>query len=64
MAVLSYAVRIFLRLSMSDIIDNGNEAAELFLKAALANREKCSLQPVGQCHYCGESVKPNALFCG
>lgn len=48
---------------MSDIIDQGNENAELFLQSALSNRRAASLAPVGHCYYCDETVQRGVLFC-
>lgn len=48
---------------MADIIDKGNEVADLFLKAALANREKCGLTAAMRCHYCDEDLRAGMLFC-
>lgn len=48
---------------MSDVIDQGNDTAELFLRAALANRDRTELKPCGHCHYCSDSVPEGHLFC-
>jgi len=48
---------------MSDEADVGNDNAELFLAAALANRKRMYLQACGHCYYCDETVQRGALFC-
>lgn len=49
---------------MADVIDEGNDNAELFLKSALSNRKVFTLEPVGHCYYCDETVQRGVLFCG
>jgi hypothetical protein len=47
---------------MSDIVDRGNDAAEVFLDAALRNRKKVPELPLtGYCHNCGTATQ--ARFC-
>ncbi len=38
---------------MADIIDHGNETAEVFLDAALSKRKANGPRPNGRCHNCG-----------
>lgn len=48
----------------SDPLDEGSEAAELFLRAALSRKKPSgNLKPVGACHYCTSPVRPGLLFC-
>lgn len=48
----------------SDLVDQGSEVSELFLRAALSNKKPhTSLMAVGACHYCSEGVIPGLLFC-
>lgn len=48
---------------MSDIIDDANERAEQFLKAALSKRRAGWLKITGHCHYCSEGTPAGRLFC-
>lgn len=49
---------------MADIVDDGNELAQLHLDMALKNRPKWrTLDPTGNCHYCGEPVEFPKVYC-
>ena len=49
---------------MTDIADQGNTAAELFLQSALSAQRKLHLPaPDGRCHNCEASVPPAARWC-
>lgn len=50
---------------MSDIIDNANDAAELFLDVAKKNRQPPQeIHGVGFCLNCGDAVEGDARWCG
>lgn len=49
---------------MPDIIDRGNDAADIFLKSALTSRFKAVLpSPDGRCHNCEAIVTGSARWC-
>lgn len=49
---------------MADVIDDGNEMAELHLQAALKNRKPSrKLAPTGKCHYCQGEVAHPKIYC-
>lgn len=51
---------------MSNEADLGNEAAELFLNAAMAKQQSAGykrLSPVGHCYFCDSPVTRGAIFC-
>lgn len=48
---------------MSDIIDDANEAADIFLASALTKRQDPGPFPTGHCHFCGEAVPPGHRWC-
>lgn len=50
---------------MSDIVDRGNEAADLFLDVALRNRQRDVKTPtaIGLCLNCGESTEGERRWC-
>lgn len=48
---------------MADIIDQGNDTAELFLRAALSRRKDEGPRSNGRCHNCGEKLEGSERFC-
>jgi hypothetical protein len=48
---------------MADIIDNGNEAAEIFRRAALSKRQADGPAATGECLNCEAPVEPPKRFC-
>lgn len=48
---------------MSDVIDDANERADLFLNVAKGQRRREGPAPNGRCHYCSESVAKGNRFC-
>ena len=49
---------------MTDIVDQGNTAAELFLQSALSAQRKPHLPaPDGRCHNCEAIVPAGARWC-
>lgn len=49
---------------MADIIDNGNDAAEMFLTAALSQRSEKEVPTyTGHCHNCDKEVEPPRRWC-
>ena len=49
---------------MTDIIDQGNAAADLFLQSALSARRKLDMPaPDGKCHNCEASTPPGVRWC-
>jgi hypothetical protein len=48
---------------MTDIIDQGNEAAELFLRSALSPKKLNEPIADGKCHNCEASVPRGARWC-
>ncbi len=48
---------------MADVIDEGNQTAELFLEAALTRRQPEAPQSVGFCLNCGEPTPYGHRWC-
>lgn len=49
---------------MTDIVDSGNDAADLFLKAAMTAPRNLHLPAAdGKCHNCEASVPPGVRWC-
>lgn len=46
-----------------DPLDNASEAAEMFLRIAMANVSHVTLKPTGRCYYCDSEVRAGLLFC-
>jgi hypothetical protein len=49
--------------SKGDIIDQGNVAAELHLRAALSQRAPEGPAPTGYCHNCEARLAPRQRWC-
>lgn len=50
---------------MADIADKGNEAAEVFLSAALKNARSGDTisTPTGECLWCADDLPPGRRWC-
>jgi hypothetical protein len=48
---------------MADIVDQGNDSADLFLEVAMKNRERNKLPFTGTCHNCEDDIETNQHFC-
>lgn len=51
---------------MADIIDEANDKADLFLRAALSNRQQSAKVPahgIGMCLNCGADVEGDRRWC-
>jgi hypothetical protein len=50
---------------MADDIDKAQEQMEVIARANIENRHQptAGLTPCGECHYCGEEVDGDKLYC-